>query len=50
MINFSVSEYLRNAEKYQSSRVFTGIYAVPFPYILISVNINNLLFYQLEFM
>ena len=36
------SEYLRTPKNYQSSRVFTGIYAVTFPYIPIGVKINNL--------
>ena len=40
--NFLVSEYLRTPKNYQSSRVFTGIYAVTFPYIPIGVKINNL--------
>ena len=43
-----------NAENYQSSRVFTGIYAVTLTYLPIGVKINNLfnnmLFYQLEYM
>ena len=45
-----VSEYLRTPKNYQSSRVFTGMYAVPFLHIPIGVKINNLfnsvLFYQ----
>ena len=52
IINFLVSEYLRTPKKYLSSRVFTGIYAVTFPYIPIGVKINSLfnymLFYRLE--
>ena len=51
---FLVSEYLRTPKNYQSSRVFTGMYAVIFPYIPTGVKINNLfncmLFYQLEYM
>ena len=50
---FSVRIFM-NAENYQSSRVFTGIYAVTLTYIPICVKINNLfnnmLFYQLEYM
>ena len=52
--NFLVSEYLRTPKNYQSLRIFTGIYAVTFPYIRIGVKINSLfndaLFYQLEYM
>ena len=50
---FSVRIFM-NAENYQTSRVFTGIYAVTLTYIPIGVKINNLfnnmLFYQLEYM
>ena len=49
-----MSEYLRMPKNYQSSRIFTRIYAVTFPYIPIGVKIVNLfnymLFYQLEYM
>ena len=52
IINILVSEYLRTPKNYQTSRVFTGMYAVTFPYIPIGVKINSLfnymLFYQLE--
>ena len=54
IIIFLVSEYLWTPKNYQSSRVFTGIYAVTLTYIPIGVKINNLfnymLFYQLEYM
>ena len=49
-----VLEYLRTPKNYQSSRIFTSIYVVTFPYTLIGVKINNLfncvLFCQLEYM
>ena len=50
MIISLVSEYLGTPKNYQSSRVSTGIYAVPSLHIPIGVKINNLfnsvLFYQ----